>query len=303
MQKVSHYRRAMWPLEGRSVEQFIKRALDNAPNVSDTKFIYQGDVTAQITMRDPQGRGLGLYFTLFSEGGATGTVENGGSRIGRANAPAGTEFLKTGIHMILEGNHLAFVANGQTNDGQITRLLAQFLNSKGIEGADTQFVYMPRSNRRELERLLSVGVKSIDLGVTSFLVAAEEMAAANPRNNLAQRGDAFMNAVRGLFGEDRTPEEIEAASDIQAKLHLGYDGRSASYLVPQILGDLATQVTQGPDEFKIITTDDTVITRDKLVIKRDVNIEGDEIALDHQSAFAALRESLSGWRATGIMEE
>lgn len=67
MQKVSHYRRAMWPTEGRSVEQLIRRALLNAPAVSDTKFRYQGDVSAQITARDPQPNSVGLYFTLFSE--------------------------------------------------------------------------------------------------------------------------------------------------------------------------------------------------------------------------------------------
>lgn len=293
----------MWPTQGHSVEQLIRRALQNAPTVGDTKFTYNGDVTAQITARDVNTNNIGLYFTLFSEGGATGTVENGGSRVGRANAPPGTEFLKTGVHMVMEGNHLAYVANGHTNDGQITRLLAQFLASKGIDGVETQFVYMPRSSRRELERLLRVGVKSIDLGVSSFLVAAQEMANDTSRESVLGRGEAVVRSLRGLFGRDRSPREIEAAADIEATLHLGYDGRSASELVPRILSDLALQVTEGPDEFKIITKDDNVITRDKLVIKREVTVEGDDIALDNASAFSVLRECLTDWRRNGVMEE
>ncbi|GEM_PF-5441901 len=293
----------MWPTEGRSVEQLIRRALLNAPVVSDTKFRYNGDVSAQVTTRDLQQGSTGLYFTLFAEGGETGTVENGGARVGRTGAPPGTEFLKTGVHMVMEGNHLAYVANGQTNDGQITRLLAQFLASKGIEGADAQFVYMPRSNRRELERLLRVGVKSIDLGVSSFLVAAQELAEETGTANDSGFALTLMRAARGIFGRGRSPQEIEAAADIEATLHLGFDGRSASQLVPQVLSALALQITDGPDEFKIVTRDGNIITRDKLVIKREVNVEGDEISLENASAFFALRECLADWRRNGVMEE
>lgn len=293
----------MWPTQGRSVEQLIRRALQSAPTVGDTKFTYNGDVTAQITARDLLTNNTGLYFTLFSEGGATGTVENGGSRVGRASAPPGTEFLKTGVHMVMEGNHLAYVANGHTNDGQITRLLSQFLASKGIEGAEAQFVYMPRSSRRELERLLRVGVKSIDLGVSSFLVAAQELADDTGTAGDLGIGSALMRAARGIFGRGRSPQELEAAADIEATLHLGFDGRSASELVPQVLSALALQITDGPDEFKIITRDDNIITRDKLVIKREVTIQGDEISLENTSAFSALRDCLVDWRRNGVMEE
>lgn len=205
--------------------------------------------------------------------------------------------------MVMEGNHLAYVANGHTNDGQITRLLSQFLGSKGVEGADAQFVYMPRSSRRELERLLRVGVKSIDLGVSSFLVAAQQIANDTGTDGDSSVWGAFERTARGIFGRGRSPQEIEAAADIQATLHLSFDGRSASELVPHVLSALALQVTDGPDEFKIITKDDNVITRDKLVIKREVNVAGDDISLDNASAFSALRDCLTDWRRNGVMEE
>lgn len=303
MQKVAHYRRAIWTDRENSVEELVRTALRSAPTVADTKFDYSSQITAQIAERATRGQGLGLYFTLFSEGSDTGTVENGGSRIGRASPPTGTEFLRTGIHMVLQGNHLAYVANGSTNDGQISRLLITFLEAKGATQAQTQFLYMARPNRRELERLLQVGVKSIDLGITSFLATAEEIAETHSRNNIAQRTGEFVQAVRGIFGPRRSPAEIEAASDIEARLHIGFDGRSASPLVPTLLTGLARQISDSADDFKIVTLNDVTITRDKLVIKRDVQVEGDEIALDADSTFRILRECVRRWQRDGIMDE
>jgi hypothetical protein len=304
MQKVAHYRRAIWALQGRpTVESLVQAALQNAPQVADTKFDYHGSVTAQVASRSTTGVGTGIYFTLFSEGGSTGTVQNGGAQVGRARPPQGTEFLKTGVHVLIEGDHIAYVAIGHTNDGQISQLVAKFIRANGASDADTQFLFMARSNRRELDRLLRVGVKSIDLGVTSFMAAAEQLAEDNQRGGIAQRRDAMIDAVRGIFTRDRSPQEIEAASELQASLHIGYDGRSASDLVPQLLGDLATQVSHGADEFKIITKNDVVITRDKLVIKRDVNVVGDDISLDPISTFGALRDCLRDWRRDGILDD
>jgi len=304
MQKVAHYRRAIWAVQGRpTVESLVQKALQKAPQVADTKFDYHGGVTAQVASRSTNGAGTGIYFTLFSEGGSTGTVQNGGERVGRARPPQGTEFLKTGVHVLIEGNHIAYVSVGHTNDGQITQLVAKFIRANGAVDADTQFLFMARSNRKELDKLLKVGVKSIDLGVTSFMAAAEDMAAANLRGGLAQRKDAMIDAVKGIFGRDRSPEEIQAASELQASLHIGYDGRGASDLVPKLLGDLATQVSAGAEEFTIVTKSNVVITREKLVIKRDINVAGDDISLDPGSTFSALRDCLKDWRRDGILDE
>ncbi|NEI57473.1 hypothetical protein GR200_20755 [Rhizobium leguminosarum] len=304
MQKVAHYRRAIWAVQGRpTVERLIQNALRAAPQVADTKFDYHGGVTAQVAYRSTAGAGTGIYFTLFAVGGETGTVQDGGDRVGRARPPQGTEFLKTGVHVLVEDNHIAYVAVGHTNDGQITQLIAKFIRANGAADADTQFLFMARSNRRELDRLLQVGVKSIDLGVTAFMAAAEQLAEDNPRGGFAARRDAAVEAVRGIFRRNRSPQEIEAASELQASLHIGYDGRGASDLVPQLLGDLAAQISNGADEFKIVTRNDVVITRDKLVIKRDINVTGDEISLDPGSTFSALRDCLRDWRRDGILDD
>jgi hypothetical protein len=303
MQKVAHYRRAIWLAGGRDIERMMRRALARAPDVETTKFEYVAGVTAQIAERSEVGRGLGLYFTLFAEGGRAATVENGGSTVGRTNPPRGREFLKTGIHIVIQGDHLSYVSMGQTNDGQITQLIAKFLENHGVPRDQLQFSFMARSNRRELDRLLRQGVKSIDLGVTSFMATAEQLAGGHRRDGLAQRGEAFVDAFRAMFGHDRRPEEIEAASEIHASLHIDYDGRSASPLVPELLSGLAHRVAGGDEEFKIVTKQDVVITRDRLVIKRDVIVDGDSEALESASAFGALRNCLAEWRATGILDE
>lgn len=310
MQKTAQYRRAIWTAQNRSVEPLLRQALGRAPNVADTKFSYRAGVDAQIVQRSARGRGLGVVFALFSEGSSASVVENGGPQITRTPAPRGKEFLKTEIHLVIEGDHMAYLANGQTNDGQITNLLSKFLEEQGFNEADTQFLFMPRSNRREIERLLRVGVKSIDLGISSFLTTVEDLnhqqrGAAQPRmiDGIRQVGDDLAQLVRNAFGRDRTPDQIRAASDIQARIHLGYDGRGADAILPQLMTDVAQRVADSGEEFSIVTKHDVVITRQKLVVKQDVNVEGDEITLDAVSTFAALRECLRQWRNDGVLDE
>ncbi len=205
--------------------------------------------------------------------------------------------------MVLQENHMAFIADGHTNDGQITNLIAKFLIIRGMRKSDVQFTYMARPNRREVVRLLQSGVKSIDLGISSFFTAAEDMARVAPTSALTRSRDAIVSTMRGIFGRDRSPAEAEAAAEIQAKLHLGYDGRGASPLVPRVLTEIAETVIEGDDEFKITTNEGISITRDKIVVKREINVVGDQISIDPMSAFSELRNCINSWRAEGVLEE
>ena len=303
MQKVANYRRAIWLVPNQSVEHLMRRALNNAPSVSDTKFEYSDTIIAQISNRSINTSNIALYFTLFSEGEPAGIVENGGAQIGRTRAPAGNEFLKTGIYMVLEENHMAFIADGHTNDGQISNLIAKFLIACGLRKSDVRFTFMARPNRREITRLLRSGVKSIDLGISSFMTTAEDMARTAPTSPFMSSLGAMVSTMRGVFGRDRSPAEAEAAAEIQAKLHLGYDGRGASPLVPMMLTEIAETVIEGDDEFKILTNEGISITRDKIIVRREVNVSGDQISIDPISAFSELRNCMRSWRREGVLEE
>jgi len=118
-------------------------------------------------------------------------------------------------------------------------------------------------------------------------------------DGLADMGEG----LRKIVAADRTPQEIEAASEIQAKVHLGFDGRSGSSLLPKLLGSIGEMVSETADDFKIVTAHDVIITKDKLVIKRDVAVEGDDVALDAQSAFAAIRSAMKDWREAGLFDQ
>ncbi|MDW9816732.1 hypothetical protein GOB25_16895 [Sinorhizobium meliloti] len=268
MQKIAHYRRVVWLSEKTKVlEDVVKEGLAMCPDVATTKFEYRSDIDVQISNRCTNGQGVGLYFTLFSEGRRAATVENGGATIRKRNAPAGEEFLKTGIMLVIEGNNVGYVADGHTNDGQITALFHRFFKERQFNDDVTQFALAPKPNHDQIKKLLKNGVKSIDLGVTSFAASVEQLSSAGSEAAwlapLRVVGDAFKNAL----GKDRTAEEREAASEIEASIHLGYDGRSANHLIPIILGQLAEGVEKNSTDFKIVTKDDAVITHDKLIIK------------------------------------
>jgi len=304
LQKVAHYRRAVWLNPGGpSLEALVRQLLELCPDVPSTQFDYKSDIDVQIAERSLNGRGVGIYFTLYSEGRRAATVENGGSNVNRREAPNGEEFLKTGIVIVIEGNNVAYIADGHTNDAQITNLFHCAFNAQNFGEAATQFGLMPKMNEAQLRALIRRGVKSIDLGITSFNATIEQLNNAGEDSAwltpLVALGDAFRNA----FGGDRSVAEIEAASEIEATVHLGYDGRNRNTLVPQIMASLAQGVEEHGSQFKIVTIDDVVITHDKLVIRSDVNVAGDDVAIDAVEAFAPLRQIMTNWRQTGIFDQ
>lgn len=310
MQKVAAYRRAVWLIDDNHLlEDIIRSSLSNCPTVVSTKFEYKSNVDVQISSRSTNGEGIGCYFTLYAEGSPTATVENGGSGVHRRTAPDGEEFLKTGIYLIIQGNHVGYVANGHTNDGQITGLLHKFIESQGNANSMTQFALMARADRHEISRLLRTGVKFIDLGFSDFVTSSSDLNAnhENYRTVSASRLERIQNGISKvkdglgeILGPDRSREEIEAAADLQARIHLGYDGRNANELVPQILASIGEELNDGDDQFKIVTNTGVVITRDKIVVKKEVNVEGDEVALVPQSAFDAVRFAMQEWRTPGL---
>lgn len=310
MQKVANYRRALWLVdEGPTLEQILARCLNLCPDVASTKFEYRQGVDIQIANRCTNGSGVGCYFTIFSEGSPTGTVDNGGASVHRRSAPAGEEFLKTGIYIVVQDDNVGYLANGHTNDGQITGILHKFFERCGEPKASTQFHLTPRADRREIERLLRVGVKSIDLGISAFNSTIEDInneAAEAQNEQLASLRNGIKEVFSGvaqIVRSGRTYEEIVAASDIQARIHLGYDGRTANKLLPEVLATIGGDIAETDEEFRIVTKHDVIITRDKLVVKHEISVEGDDIALVPASAFSGIRFALQGWRDAGLFEE
>lgn len=304
MQKTAHYRRAHWLVDRpATIESILRRCLDDHRDVGSTKFVYRGGMDVQIAERSTTGRGVGVYFTLYAEGKRAATIQNGGPRVRRRAAPQGEEFLRTGIHLVVQGDHVTYIADGHTNDGQITALFQNFFEHCGSGGRETKFALMPRGDREQIERLLRDGVKSIDLGVTAFETVADQLNEDAPVRGIAQSLSRLGAAIKQFGRSNRTAAEIEAASEIEARLHLGYDGRGAHHLVPKMLSQIAGNVSDTANEFKIVTLNDVVITQSKLVIRREITVGGDDIAVDTKSAFSALREVMSQWRSSGVFEQ
>lgn len=304
MKKVVSYRRAMWLAdESYSLEELVSDALNACPDVEATKYDYKLGVDVQIAQRAPAGDGVGCYFTLYSEGQPAATVQNGGPHVNRRQAPDGEEFLRTGIYLIIQDNNVGYVANGHTNDGQITGLLVEFLREQGAADDQLHFALMPRADRAAIASLLDAGVKSIDLGIGAYVSTVTSVNQSNQTGGLSAALINIGSEITRIIGHDRTPEESLAAADIQARVHLGYDGRNANHLLPVLMASVGSDVVDGADEFKIMTKDDIVITRDKLSIKREMEIDGDEVALDPYSAFASIRFVMTGWRNAGLFEQ
>jgi hypothetical protein len=305
--KTAYYRRALWLNDGGpTLETILKDVLSSCPDVASTKFDYKKGVDAQIPERSEASaarRGTGIYLTLFKEGGRTATVQNGGPTVLRRSPPRGEEFVNTGIFLIAEGNHVGFVSDGRTNDGQLTGLFHRLFDHKGRPSSETQFALSPRADRKQIERLLRVGVKAIDLDVSAFSTTVADINGSATTGGLFQALGKIPEALRDIGRTKRSPAEAEAASRIQAKIHFGFDGRGADQLVPHILAQVAEPITEHGDGFHIVTNDDVIITREKLAIRRDINVEGDEVAASAESAFDGIRGAMRDWRRAGLFEQ
>lgn len=303
VEKVVKYRKAVWVNDnGVTVEQLLQRALDIKPEVADTKFEYKSDVDAQISQRHIGHNDTGLYFTLFSEGEDAGTVQNAGPGIGRASAPDGQEFLKTGLHLIARGDHLGFVSNGRTNDHQISNLFHRLFDACEFPSEDTQFQYMPRANRGEIERLIRRGVKSIDLGVTSYATVVDDIN-RGISGGWGEYARTLGRQITNAFGRDRSAQEAFAAGHIDARVLLTFNGNRSPDLTAQMLAEVAEEIVNEEEQFKITTILGDQITPDSIVVSSKINIDGDSVLLDTDSAFSSIRYCLDQWRGNGFLAE
>lgn len=285
------------------LKALLDSVLANAPDVASTTFEYRSDTDVQITARDVGRSSTGIYFTLFKEGRPTATIRKGGARVLKRKAPNGEEFLRTGIMIVVVGNHLTYLADGHTNDGQITALLQHLFKKRGLPDTATQFQLLPKANQKQLQRLLKQGVKSIDLGLTSFAATVETLKGKGRNSRWLAPIAVVRKQLRNAMRDDRTPAEIEAASEIEVKVHLGYDGRTHNELVSKLLGDLAVGVENNASEFRIVTMDNAVITHEKLAIRMEVEVVGDDVASDYQSAFTQLKQALDKWKKAGVLDQ
>jgi hypothetical protein len=301
LNKIAHYRRALWLKPGGpTLESVLKLALRQCPTPASTKFEYKSDSDAHIADRSRVG--TGIFLTVYKEGRPAGTIESGGRTVRRRRAPKGEEFLRTGIYLTVVGNHVGYVADGHTNDGQITGLLHKFLEHAGRPDHETQFALHARGDRKQIRKLLKAGVKSVDLGLSAFLTTVKD---ANSDGGSSPFADAFgsvWKAIKAVGAASPNAAELDALSEIEATVHLGYDGRTANQLVPQMLSKIAAGVATSTDEFRILTRDGNLITRTDLVIKREVSIAGDEVALDTASAFSILSGVMKEWKAAGVFD-
>lgn len=302
MERVAYYRRAQFNQAGSTLETLIRLALAKLKSVSDTKFAYRTDITAQVTERRIAHQNVGLFFTLYDEGSAAGTVQNGGSRVGRAPAPSGEEFIRTGIHIVVDENNVAYVAMGKTNDGQITSLLRKLFETASMTGRDLQFEIQAWADFKKLTDMMKDGVKSIDLGIYAFNA---ELALANKdgrRDIVSKIEGGIADAFMSVFAKSMTAQQIIDAQDIRTRVHIDFDSRKSGHLTPDVMSKIARNVIEADSEFAIVTSTGQKITRDTIALRRLVNIDGDGESLQSDSAFNALSSCLAFWKAQGVTQ-
>lgn len=302
VEKIAHCRRATWGKrsDSKTLAELVRTALKKCPTVAATKFVYRSSVSAQISERFEKPF-TGIYFTLFYEGDPAATVENGVGKIKRHRAPKGDEFIRTGIHIVFDGDYIAYTADDHTNDGQITSLIHQLFEHCKFPKEHTIFQIFPRANITELEHLIKDGVKSIDIGLSSFDVDVKSA-------NLTARGSrwdkarsALMKPLNEVFGKDRDQREIEAASQIEINLGLRFDGRSSPELTPIIMAEIAADAADTAREFKIVTSSGDIITHDKLAINNLIHVEGDRLSINPLSAHDGLCKSMKSWKSRKLL--
>lgn len=301
MEKTAYYRRAQFLSDGATLETLVRRALTACPDVAATKFLYKSGICAQITERNVERSNVGIFFTLYDEGSPAGTVQNGGSRTGTALPPEGDEFIKTGIHLIIDENHIAYIYNGRTNDGQITGLLQSLFKKCNFQTRDTQFEVMRWADTGALSRLIREGVESIDLGIAAYAVDARHIQDDISIGIVGRIQSAVALAIRSVVGSELTSQEIEAASELKAKMHLDFDKRRSGALMPHVLAKIAEDIVESDSDFKIVTSRGQTITPDAISIKSTVHVRGDVNFIENDSAFSALQACLEEWRGQGFL--
>jgi hypothetical protein len=267
-------------------------------------FGVSNDLQCMIARRSLINEDRFLHFVCYEEGAPVAIIN---TQIQAAEVEADeqdpqgeNEFIQAQLFCLISGDHVIWTSHNETlRESRIQDILASFITSQGGTADAAQFGFQVVLDQVVIQQALEDGISELDLNIGAFAPTLERLA---NRGELPERG--ILSKIGSIFNRPATDEEMEAARDIEGKLILrtGYDWNKPE--VRELMTTLSNNVRQDyEDEFAIVTKSGLRLTRDKVSLKHDCEVQGNRRILNSFQMETQMRQVLQTFKDLGIVDE
>jgi len=304
MKKVAHYRRAIW-VDGmaNTLTTMMDDAFAAVPDDLLPTFNISGGFDCMVARRTNHDGARFLHFVTYEEGAPVAVIN---TRIQAAAVDADeqdpdgeNEFIQSQLFCLIFENHVLWATHNEPlREGKIQDILASFALANGVPNEQAQFGFQVVLDQEIIQQAFEDGIQEIDLNLGDFASTLERIS-----NGGELPAGGFLAMLSGLFTAPATAEQIDAARDIEGKLILrpGYDWDKPN--VKDLMTSLSNRIRENfEDEFVIVTKSGLRLTRDKISLKRDCEVQGTRRILNSIQMETAMRDVLRALREARIVE-
>lgn len=295
MKKTAHYRRALW-VDGLDnvLSTVLEAALSEVGDDVMPVFDISDGMKCMIARRTIASNARYLHLVTYEEGAPVAVIN---TQIQAAAVDASeqdpegeNEYIHSQIFCLLRDNHILWATHNQPlREGSIQDILARFIESRGGPHDSTQFFFQVVLDQAVVQNAFEDGIEELDLGIGAFNATLQRIA-----NGGVLPSDGFLSKLTNIMTGPATQEQIDAASNIEGKLILkpGRDWKKPE--VKSLMTTLSNNIRNSyEDEFAIVTKNGLRLTRDKMSLKRECDVQGNRRVLSSTQMEMQLRSTLS----------
>lgn len=292
MIKSAHYRRAVW-FEGNESEfsEVMENCLNNPNAGNHPVFRISDDLECVVVRHHALAGRTFLHFVSYEQGAGAAVIPAvlGANDIdpNEAAPPNGTEFIRSQLYLLVEGNDIIWTThNSALRENSIANLVREFVREFSDDEQDLGFVLHAILDLNQLERAFSEGIEEIDLGLGGFRSTIDEAFSDDDAI-----GGGILGHLRAMISHPLSADDLDAASEVETKIVLRPGKSWKKENVKNFLSDLALDVYQNHDDgFAIVTKSGLRLTRDKVTISKQFEVDGNKQVIDSTQVRARMHD-------------
>jgi hypothetical protein len=214
-------------------------------------------------------------------------------------APDRREFIHSQLFLLCCGNDLLWTThNNALREGAINFLLNEMIDYYNEDPEPSIYLLEAILDDEKFEEILHSGIQEIDLDVGGFQQNLEYVVNGG---RLPEAG--AIAAMMSMFSENPSDEEREAASKVMGRLILKPGRQWNDVHVRELLGNAAERIIENDEEgFAIVTKSGLRITKDKLQISEQFEVEGNSRLIERNQVALRLEQAYERFLEIGILE-
>ena len=307
IKKTVHFRRAVEMTgTGATLQESLEQCKSGYPKSGYPKYNFRSGIDAIIVKHNNESDKCFLHIVTFEENAGTAVVETL-EQLGVAEhpAPRAKQYILSQVYLLCRDDNIIFISHNRwLRDIAVFLLLKKLIASfsKSKTAADYKPVAVVDEDR--VNKYLSKGVKSIDLNVGGYRPTLEYIA-----NKGRMEKPPLLSALGSFTTDDLTPEKLRAAEKVMSHLTLkagrNWDNLHVKNLMTKIATDVFSEnhTDRSTDGFSIITKDGFRITQEDIMIKQQVELDGNRRIIGTAQVQESLSDAFDNLLVMGVLEE